>query len=146
MEVESVLKLITLEIRKFKLFDYWRGVLLANIGIIACLSMIFLLEKNDGNIFFEDFDLVMTIINSFIRATFLIFSSVLIVKLVIDEYKNKSIEIMFTYPISRKKIMAAKLIIVAIFTFITIMFSTMFMGGLFYWIDTVVFDIGSWRD
>ncbi len=39
-----------------------------------------------------------------VRITFTIFTSVLIVKLIIDKYKNKSIAVMFTYPINRKKI------------------------------------------
>lgn len=136
-----MLKLIRLEIKKFKLFDHWKGVLLANIGFIMFLSMIFFLEKNDGNLPFEDFGMVMSILSSVVRATFLIFSSAIIVKLVIDEYKNKSIDIMFTYPINRRKIMSSKLIIIIIFTFTTIMLSTLFMGGLIYWIDTIVYDI-----
>ena len=133
-------KLIHLEIKKFKLFDYWLGILMANIGFIAFLSMIFVLEKNDGNIPFENFDMVMSISNSAVRATFLIFSSVILVKIIIDEYKTNSIDIMFTYPISRKKIMWTKLIIVACFTFITIMISTLFVGGVVYLLDTM-FDI-----
>ncbi|WP_374964205.1 ABC transporter permease [Lysinibacillus sp. RS5] len=132
-----MLKLIQLEIKKFRLFDYWPGVLIANVGFIAFLSMIFFIEKNDGNIPFENFDMVMSIGNSIIRATFLIFSSIIMVKLVIDEYKNKSIDIMFTYPISRKKIMWAKLIIIVFFTFITIMLSTLFIGALIYLLDTM---------
>lgn len=132
-----MLKLIRLEIKKFKLLDYWKGILIANFAIISFLIMIFLLEKNDGNIAFESFDLLMSIINASIRATFLIFSSVILVKLIIDEYKNKSIDIMFTYPINRKKIMLAKLLIVVVFTFVTIMLSTLFIGGLFYWGDSV---------
>ena len=133
-------KLIHLEIKKFKLFDYWLGILIANIGFIAFLSMIFVLEKNDGNIPFENFDMVMSISNAAVRATFLIFSSVILVKIIIDEYKTNSIDIMFTYPISRKKIMWTKLIIVACFTFITIMISTLFVGGVVYLLDTM-FDI-----
>lgn len=133
-------KLIHLEIKKFKLFDYWLGILMANIGFIAFLSMIFVLEKNDGNIPFENFDMVMSISNAAVRATFIIFSSVILVKIIIDEYKTNSIDIMFTYPISRKKIMWTKLIIVACFTFITIMISTLFVGGVVYLLDTM-FDI-----
>lgn len=133
-------KLIHLEIKKFKLFDYWLGILMANIGFIAFLSMIFVLEKNHGNIPFENFDMVMSISNAAVRATFIIFSSVILVKIIIDEYKTNSIDIMFTYPISRKKIMWTKLIIVACFTFITIMISTLFVGGVVYLLDTM-FDI-----
>ncbi|WP_431028374.1 ABC transporter permease [Lysinibacillus sp. LZ02] len=133
-------KLIKLEIKKYKLFNYWKGVLLANIGFIACLFMIYTLEKLDENIPFEDFEMVTLIISSTIRATFVIFASVLIVKLVIDEYRNKSINIMFTYPIKRKKIMLSKLTIIVTFTFLTVMLSTVFMNGLVYVLD-LFFDL-----
>lgn len=128
-------KLIKLEIKKFKLLNYWKGVFIANLGFIAFLCMIYILEKNDGVIPFEDFEMAANITSSVVRATFIIFASVIIVKLVIDEFKNKSIDIMFTYPISRKKIMTAKLIIVVAFTFINVLLSTLFIEGFIYLID-----------
>jgi ABC-type transport system involved in multi-copper enzyme maturation permease subunit len=133
-----VLKLINLEIKKFKLFHYLKGVAFANLGFIGLLSLIYFLEKNDGNVPFKSYDMSFTIIGTMVRATFIIFASVLIVKLIIDEYKTKSIEVMFTYPISRKKIMIAKLSIVMLFTFSTVLLSSLFIGGLFYFADSVV--------
>ena len=127
-----MLKLIRLEIKKFKLLKYYKGVLIANLGFIALLSMVYFIEKYEGNIPFENLEMAMNISNSAIRATFIIFASVIIVKLIIDEYNRKSIEIMFTYPISRKKIMTAKLMIVAGFTFISVIASTLFMEAVIY--------------
>lgn len=138
MEVGQLLKLIQLEIKKYKLFDYWLSVLIANLCIMAFLSMIFIIEKNDGNTPFEDFDMVMNISNAFVRATFLIFSSVIIVKIIIDEYKNNSISVMFTYPISRKKIMFSKIIIIAGFTFTTIVLSSLFIECVIYLLDKII--------
>ncbi|WP_042477723.1 ABC transporter permease [Bacillus ndiopicus] len=135
-----MLKLIKLEIKKFKLFNYYKGVLIANLGFIAFLSMIYFLERNDGNIPFENFEMAMNISSAAIRTTFIIFAAVLIVKLIIDEYKSKSIEIMFTYPIGRKKILTAKLMIVVAFTFIMVMSSTSLMAGLLYFAEAQ-FDI-----
>jgi ABC-type transport system involved in multi-copper enzyme maturation permease subunit len=136
--VELVLKLISLEIKKFKLFHYWKGVVFANLGFIGLLFLICFLEKNDGNVPFESYDMAFTIIGTIVRATFIIFASVVIVKLIIGEYKTKSIEVMFTYPINRKKIMIAKLSIVMLFTFSTVLLSSLFIGGLFYFADSVV--------
>ena len=122
-------KLVLLEIKKFKLYDYWKGIVIANIGIAAFITLFFILEKSDIEIPFENFDTAMLISNSFIRATFLIFASVLIVKIIIDEYKNGSITIMFTYPISRKKILRAKLFVIVSFTFVNVMISSLIMEG-----------------
>lgn len=135
-----MLKLISLEIKKFRLYNYWLGILIANIAIVALIIMFFVLERSDANIPFEDFDVAMLISNSLIRGTFLIFASVIIVKIIIDEYKNGSINIMFTYPISRKKIMAAKLLIIVIFTFINIMITSLIVEGGMYAADRL-FDI-----
>ncbi|UZM99759.1 ABC transporter permease subunit [Lysinibacillus sp. MHQ-1] len=45
----------------------------------------------------------------------LFFAATLIAKLIIGEYKFKTITLAFMYPVSRKKLIAAKLAIVMIF-------------------------------
>lgn len=135
-----MIKLINLEIKKFKLMKYWKGVLGANLGFIIFIGMVYFLNKVEEEIPFDNFEMASTIISAVVSATFIIFASVILANLVIDEYKNKSIDLMFTYPISRKKIMSAKLIIVMVFTFMTVLFSTLFLNGLVYIMD-VTFDI-----
>ncbi len=135
-----MIKLIKLEIKKFKLMRYWKGVLGANLGFVIFIGMVYFLNKVEEEIPFDNFEMASTIISAVVSATFIIFASVILAKLVIDEYKNKSIDLMFTYPISRKKIMTAKLIIVMVFTFMTVLFSTLFLQGLVYIMD-VTFDI-----
>lgn len=135
-----MIKLINLEIKKFKLMKYWKGVLGANLGFIIFIGIVYFLNKVEEEIPFDNFEMASTIISAVVSATFIIFASVILAKLVIDEYKNKSIDLMFTYPISRKKIMSAKLIIVMVFTFMTVLFSTLFLNGLVYIMD-VTFDI-----
>lgn len=125
MGVGQLLKLISLEIKKYKLFNYWSGVLIANICIILLMGMIFVLETMESNVPFEDFDAFMMMSDTLVRATFLIFSSVIMVKIIINEFKNKVVSIMFTYPISKKKILFSKLFIIVVFTFTTIMFSSL---------------------
>ncbi|MEK5207317.1 ABC transporter permease [Psychrobacillus sp. FSL H8-0510] len=135
-----MIKLINLEIKKFKLMKYWKGVLVANLGFIIFIGMVYFLNKVEEEIPFDNFEMASTIISAVVSAIFIIFASVILAKLVIDEYKNKSIDLMFTYPISRKKILSAKLIIVMVFTFMTVLFSTLFLNGLVYIMD-VTFDI-----
>ncbi len=135
-----MIKLINLDVKKFKLMKYWKGVLGANLGFIIFIGMVYFLNKVEEEIPFDNFEMASTIISAVVSATFIIFASVILAKLVIDEYKNKSIDLMFTYPISRKKIMSAKLIIVMVFTFMTVLFSTLFLNGLVYIMD-VTFDI-----
>ncbi|WP_167555466.1 ABC transporter permease [Gottfriedia acidiceleris] len=125
-----MLKLINLEIKKFKLWHYWKAVFICNISFIVLLSMMFFIEIDGGKIPIESFDMAASIIGALVRTTFTIFASVIIVKLIIDEFRNKSIDVLFTYPIKRKKIISAKLTIVFIFTFVNVLFSTLFLEGL----------------
>ncbi|ETI70902.1 ABC transporter permease [Neobacillus vireti] len=129
-------KLISLEIKKFKLYGYWKGIAIANLAIMALLCSIYFTGKGDGEIPSISYELVFIDFGSIIRATFTIFAATLIAKLIIDEYKNNSISLMFMYPIKRKQIMAAKLIIVACFTFLTICVSSLLIGSLFYLADS----------
>lgn len=49
---------------------------------------------------------------------FIIFAAVLISRFVIDEYKSKSVTVLFMYPLNRKKVLFAKLAIVFLYTFV----------------------------
>ena len=72
------------------------------------------------------------------RATFIIFASVLIARLIINEYKNNTITVLFMYPINRKKLIIAKLLIVVIFTFISIILSNIFLEISFCFFDKML--------
>lgn len=65
---------------------------------------------------FESTYLVIGLLMSFI---FLVYSSVLTAKLVIGEYNQRTITIMFSYPLNRKKLIASKLTIIMIYTAIS---------------------------
>ena len=54
--------------------------------------------KAEENMLFSDFTQNMVAANIFIRITFIIFSSVILSRLVIDEYKNKTMQLSFMYP------------------------------------------------
>ncbi|WP_377917945.1 ABC transporter permease [Bacillus songklensis] len=68
--------------------------------------------------------------------TFVILASVIMSRLIIEEYRSNTITLLFTYPISRKKLMISKLMIVAGFIFTTIILSNLFIGSLFYIVDS----------
>ena len=130
-----MIKLIMLEIKKFKLFNYWKAVSICNIAIIAVLIMTYFIEIEEGLEIFVNFEMVANLIGVMVRTTFTIFASVLIVKLIIDEYKNKSIDVLFSYPIKRKRIFSAKLTIVFMFTFTIVLISTLLLEGLVLLVD-----------
>ncbi|MDA7026387.1 ABC transporter permease [Bacillus sp. CLL-7-23] len=131
-----MVNLIRIEIKKLKLGGYVRGVIIANLIIIGLLWMIGYSEKAEGTEAFHNIDEAFLVIGTFVRAVFIIFGAVLLSKLVISEFKNKTILVLFTYPVNRKKIMAAKLLIVGILTFVTILISNVFIATIFFMLNS----------
>lgn len=54
----------------------------------------------------------------FTKASFLLFEAFLISSLIIDEFKKKTINQLFSYPISKMKILWSKIFVVVLFSFI----------------------------
>ncbi|WP_240056525.1 MULTISPECIES: ABC transporter permease [Bacillaceae] len=127
-----MLKLMKLEMQKFGLTKYISGALIANAVILILICLIVYVETLEGNIVMTDDYTAIQIIETLIRATFIIFAAVLLSQLVISEFKNKTINVLFMYPIKRKKILIAKLLVTVIFTFLAIVFSFMFVVSGFY--------------
>ena len=125
-------KLIKLEIKKFKLKGNLKGVIIANLAILAFLVISIFGTKANNEIIFNSWDNGFLFTNVFVRITFSIFVSVLISRLIFGEYKSKTINILFTYPISRKKVMIAKLATTTAFAFISMVISNIFISSSLY--------------
>jgi ABC-type transport system involved in multi-copper enzyme maturation permease subunit len=130
MGVLRVLKLIKLELKKFPIANNILAAFIANIVILGFMTLISLTP--DIEIPFADYNEVFFTIDLFVRGTFTIFAAVLLSKYVLSEFRSKSISVLFMYPVSRKKLMLAKLLIVVIFTGIFILLSNLIIGSLFY--------------
>lgn len=126
-----MLQLIKLEIKKSNLGWYIKGALIATIILTAIMCFVIFIAQQEGDLPIATYQDVYVLIGAIVRATFIVFASVLIAKIVIEEYKNKTILILFSYPVSRKKMIASKLVLIALLTFITMMFSNAVVAGLF---------------
>ncbi|MED1738629.1 ABC transporter permease [Bacillus swezeyi] len=128
------MNLIRIEMKKLKLGWYVRGAIFANLIILGFLWMVTYTEGADT---FQTIDETFLLIGTFVRAVFIIFGAVLISKLVISEFKNKTILVMFTYPINRKKLLAAKLLIAGGLTFFTILISNACVAAAFFLLNSI---------
>ncbi|PFD38131.1 hypothetical protein CN285_18820 [Bacillus cereus] len=131
-----MLRLMKLEMKKFKLGWYVKGAIIANITILALLILVGFVAQIEGDPEIRDPQAILSMASVSVRGTFIIFGGVLIAKLIIDEYKNKTILLMFSYPINRKKMMISKLAITATLTFITVILSNILVVGIFFGIDS----------
>ncbi|MDN4524029.1 hypothetical protein [Fictibacillus fluitans] len=127
-----------LEMKKHRLKGLIRGVISANIVILALITVIFFAEKSNRVIAFPDYTTLLAAIHSFIRPTMLMFTGVLLVRLIIDEGRNKTMSLMFMYPVTRSKVMLYKSVMVFAFGFLTIVLSNVICGAVVILVNPAV--------
>ena len=123
-----MVRLMKLELKKFKLGWYVKGAIIANITILALMIFTSIVAQVEGDPEIRDSQMMLLTASTLVRATFIVFGSVLIARLIIL--------LMFSYPINRKKMMISKLVITAIVTFITVIVSNILIVGVFFGIDS----------
>ncbi len=95
-----MLKLMKLEYKKYHLSQYFKWVALWIFIIFGLAAFMGWESKNE--LMFRDYADFISLTNILIRIVFISFSAVILSRLVIDEYKNKTIQLLFTYPLQRK--------------------------------------------
>lgn len=128
--------LMKLELEKFKFRSSVIGAIIASSIILGFIILMSFAERADGAIIFTSYAESFLVIDTFVRATFIIFGAALISKIIISEFKDRTITVLFMYPISRKKLMAAKLLVIMLFTFSAIVFSNVLVSSVFYLISS----------
>ncbi|MCL1697204.1 ABC transporter permease [Lysinibacillus sp. BPa_S21] len=117
-----MLKLLRLEWKKNHITSYFKGLVICIVGIFAAVALMAVGSGDER--MFQDYTDFMSLTNILIRIVFIIFASVILSRLVIDEYKNKTVQLLFTYPLKRKKIIFAKLSLVFGFCFFSMLIAT----------------------
>lgn len=125
-----------LEMKKVKMWGYIKGGIIANVAMIAVLLIIIIGTKIEGDMDFNSFTVAFSLVDSLVKSTFIIFASVLLSRFIIEEYKSNTITLLFMYPINRKRLIIAKLLIVVLFTFIAIVLSNIFIDIVLYIINS----------
>ncbi|MGE6589420.1 ABC transporter permease [Bacillus mycoides] len=131
-------KLMKLEWKKHQLSSYFKSVAICIIAIFTVVNLMALGAKDEVDGLFSDFTQQMVLINTVIRITFITFSSVILSRLIIDEYKNKTIQLLFMYPLQRKMLMRAKLTIVFCFCFVSTIIATFSISLLVYFVSPMM--------
>lgn len=133
-----MINLMRLELRKFSSKKNITVALLCNFFVLGFICLIFFVEGQQSNLVFNNYDEIVLLGGSFINVIYIIFfAGVLISKYIVEEYKGKTIYLMFTYPLSRKKLIMTKVLIICLFTFFCLTL-------LSYFIVLPIFFILSW--
>ncbi len=114
-----MLKLIRLEWKKNHIGKYIRGaVIMAFVLGLFIFALAFLGIANDPDGTLDaapGTDVVSAPIELFTSMAFLIYTSVMLASFIVSAYKDKTMNLMFSYPIKRQKILASQMAAVWIF-------------------------------
>lgn len=129
-----MLKLIKLEYKKNNIFKYIRNalimILILSIFIFSFVYLGIAIDENTGEIATKrGMEAVTPTIEMLYSICFLIFTSVMLSTFIVTPFLNRKMGLMFTYPISRRKILSSQMIAVWIFNFIVLLISKLFI----YW-------------
>lgn len=127
--------LIRLELKKFGVA---RNVIFMVVAIL--FSMLFITislwdsmtDPEQTKDTFESTYLVIGLLMSFV---FLVYSSILTARLVIGEYNQRTITIMFSYPLNRMGLIAGKMVIIMVYTAIAMTIGYICCSGYIVFVD-----------
>ncbi len=116
-----MLHLVKLELKKGSLRGYVYGALIAYAAIAAFLLLLYFVEGSDSSApaFGSQLE-ILNVVNTMVGATFVVYSSALLSRLIIGEFKDKTMALLFAYPVNRKQLIFAKLSIVFAWCFANI--------------------------
>ena len=149
-----MLKLVRLEWKKNNIGKYIKGVIImaALLGLfVFALAFLGIANDPDGTLdAAPGTDVISAPIELFTSMAFLIYTSVMLATFIVSAYKNKTMNLMFSYPIKRQKILASQMIAVWTFNFVAliltklVIYMCVFFGAKFMQSSFVVdFSIGS---
>lgn len=130
--------LIKLELRKIKPKHLAKGIAIADLGILAMLTFMCVISKVEQEDLFANGGDFIIFSELLTLATFIIYGSVILAKLTVSEYKNKTIQLLFMYPISRKKLLVAKVIIVYCFVLCAVVISNLVNIPYMYVLEAIM--------
>lgn len=129
-----MLKLIGLEWKKHDIKKYIRNAVIIAVAIAGFLfAFAFLGIARDPDTGVPDVALgnnsMVIPIEMFTSVAFLIFTSVMLSAFIVSAYQNKTMNLMFSYPIKRQKILLSQMLSVWIFCFIALVMTKLFIYG-----------------
>ena len=147
-----MLKLIKLEWKKNNIGKYIRSAVIVTslLGLfIFALAFLGIADDPDGTLdAAPGMNTISSPIELFTGMAFLIFTSVMLASFIVSAYKNKTMNLMFTYPVKRQKILASQMAAVWSFNFAAlsklVIYLCIFMGSKYMGSSFAIdFDMGS---
>lgn len=137
-----MLKLIKLEVRRNNVRTY---VIASSIITIVMLAFLYLfayapkLDPNDKDLgIFLGYNNLIPLFGVLNMAAFCVLSAVMYSKFIIEDYSGKRPVLLFSYPVSRRKILFSKLSVVSLFTIFSMIISNLIIFLIFGITDEIM--------
>lgn len=127
--------LIKLELKKFGVARNMIFTVVAILCSILFITVSLVDSAADPQQTKDTFDSTFLVIGLLTSIIFLVYASVLTARLVIGEYNQRTMILMFSYPLNRKMLIAAKLTIIMVYTAISITLGQICCCGYIVFVD-----------
>lgn len=129
-----MIKLIKLEWKKNNIGKYIRNAaILAAFLCLFTFALAYLGIANDPDTGLPDAapqnSTISSPIELFTSMSFLVFTGVMLSSFIVSAYKNKTMDLMFSYPIKRQKILISQMLAVWIFNFAALVLTKLLLYG-----------------
>ena len=114
--------LLKLEIRKFRLPRKMTAAFLAVVFCILFITVSLVDSMTDPAQTKDTFESTFLVTGLLVSFVFLIYSSILTSALVINEYSQRTITILFSYPLNKRLLIAIKMMLIMTVTAVSILF------------------------
>lgn len=133
-----MVEMIKLEWKKNNIIKYMRNAAVTSGAIIVLLLVVIGEMGTGGKIYLNNKHALYVSIELFTNMSYVIFASVMMASFVISGYKNKTIYIMFSYPIKRQKILLAQMLSVWIFNVAALIITKLLVCGIFSFVSRFI--------
>ncbi|MDE7232506.1 MAG: ABC transporter permease [Lachnospiraceae bacterium] len=112
-----MLKLIRLEWKKNNIMKYMRNaIIMVGVLLLLLIAIAGELETDETRQAYGS-SMLKAGVELFTNMSFIVFTSAMLASFIVGAYKNKTMNLMFSYPINRKKILLSQMLSVWIFNF-----------------------------
>lgn len=118
-----MLKLIRLEWKKNNISKYMRNAfVMVSVLLLFLIAIAGELEADEIRLSYGE-SMLRSGVELFTNMSFMVFTSAMLASFIVGTYKNRTMNLMFSYPISRKKILLSQMLSVWIFNFTALVLS-----------------------
>lgn len=127
-----MLNLMKQELRRNNIRTYILAAIISCAGLTAFIYFISYVAQVENEVQFQNytniirFDLIMSLM------VFSVLSAVMYSRFIIDEYSGAKLALLFSYPVNRKRILLSKLLVISLFTVISMTVTTTIVLALFF--------------